>query len=99
VDASNLNSQVRLGFDLYAKAPAHGDFLYPKTPMQRFILDLAATHSHNDNIRYYTISNSLPTTPAFPDASTFTMQSTQGRPSGTINSFATLKRTFTPLPL
>ena len=75
-DTTNFLKSIDLIANAYFAPFPHADLVFPKEPMQKYELSLAAILSTNDNVRYYSYSKNLPAAPVFPSASSFSVNST-----------------------
>jgi len=75
-DTTNFLKSIDLIGGAYTDPFPHADLVLPREAMQKYELVLAANLSSNDAVRYYCYGRNLPTAPAFPSASSFSVNST-----------------------
>ncbi len=70
-DTTDLSTSISFSNFIQPVAPAQGDLQYPKTPMQKYEIELSATDNNNDGLSYYGLVSTIPTDLNLPDASSF----------------------------
>ena len=70
-DTTDLSTSISFSNFFQPVAPGQGDLQYPKTPMQKYEIELSATNNNNDHLSYYGLVSTIPTDLNLPDASSF----------------------------
>jgi hypothetical protein len=76
-DTTNFQTMIDLISLFTPSTFPQADLLYPREHMQKYQLWLSAYNSVNDNLRYYSYSNTVPAAPVFPALSSFSVNSMQ----------------------
>jgi hypothetical protein len=76
-DTTDLSKSVSFLDIFNTVVPPNADMQFPKTPMQKYEIGVAAMNSVNDYPYYYGYVSSPPTQLSFPDASSFSVVSQQ----------------------
>jgi hypothetical protein len=74
-DTTDLSTSISFSSVILPVTPSQGDLQYPKTPMQKYEIEISATDNNQDGLYYYGYVSTIPTDLNLPDASTFSLVS------------------------